>query len=106
MLGSMLATLGLDADGEKKAVVAPKSTGKGKVHSVNDDTSNGRRDTSQCKTTIAAAVFAECYAMEKIPQRKDIIAKVRETVGPDNMSENCAATYLQNWKKANGHTKS
>jgi hypothetical protein len=84
------------------------STGKGRVHHIGGDVTDGdvqvkgRRDLSQCKTTIAAKVFAECYAMDPIPPRRAILAKVMEEV---ELSEAGANTYYQNWRKDNGLTK-
>lgn len=51
------------------------------------------------KADKARLVFNECYAMEVVPQRKDIINRFVQECG---LTQNGAATYLQNFKKAAG----
>lgn len=54
------------------------------------------------KAALARGVFARCYGMEKVPQRKDIIAEAMKVAG---LTASGAATYLQNFKKAEGLVK-
>ena len=62
----------------------------------------GRAVNPDSKAQRAATIFAECYAMESVPARKDILAKVQTELG---LTQHGSATYLQNWKKANGHVQ-
>lgn len=54
---------------------------------------------AETKADKARAVFNACYAMDPVPQRKDIIAKMKSEAG---LTDAGAATYLQNFKKAAG----
>lgn len=58
--------------------------------------------TSVNKSAIATAIFDECYKMNPVPQRKDILARVKEAAG---LTDAGAATYLQNYKKKHGLSK-
>ena len=62
----------------------------------------GRAVNPDSKAQRAATIFAECYAMDKVPARKDILTKVQTELG---LTQHGSATYLQNWKKANGHVQ-
>ncbi len=62
----------------------------------------GRAVNPDSKAQRAAVIFAECYAMDKVPQRKDILARVQAEL---ELTPHGSATYLQNWKKANGHVQ-
>jgi hypothetical protein len=62
----------------------------------------GRAVDPNSKAQRAAVIFAECYAMDKVPARKDILAKVQQEL---ELTPHGSATYLQNWKKANGHVQ-
>lgn len=54
------------------------------------------------KAAIANAIFDECYKMNPVPQRKDILARVKEEAG---LTDAGAATYLQNYKTKMGLVK-
>lgn len=53
------------------------------------------------KMDLAIEVFNDCYkeGVDKAPQRKDIIARLMKEA---NLTQNGAATYLQNMKKKAG----
>ena len=53
----------------------------------------------------AIEVFNDCYkdGVDKAPQRKDIIARLMNEA---NLTQNGAATYLQNMKKKAGLVES
>lgn len=58
--------------------------------------------TSVNKSAIATAIFDECYKMTPVPQRKDILARVKTEAG---LTDAGAATYLQNYKRKHGLSK-
>ena len=58
--------------------------------------------TAENKAAKANAIFAECYAMSPVPQRKDILARVEKEAG---LTPAGAATYLQNYKRKHGLSK-
>ena len=62
----------------------------------------GRAIDPNSKVSKAAALFAECYAMEKVPQRKDIIDRAVQEIG---LTKQGAATYLHNYRNKNGMVK-
>jgi hypothetical protein len=51
------------------------------------------------KADKARAIFAECYAMEQVPERKAIIGRAIAEAG---LTKAGAATYLQNYKDKQG----
>lgn len=55
------------------------------------------------KASIANMFFAECYKMETPPRRCDIIRGAMKSVEDHGltMSEACASTYLQVFRKKN-----
>ena len=57
------------------------------------------------KMDRAIEVFNDCYkdGVDKAPQRKDIIARLMNEA---NLTQNGAATYLQNMKKKAGLVES
>jgi hypothetical protein len=55
------------------------------------------------KSAIATAIFDECYKMSPVPQRKDILARVKQEAG---LTDAGAATYLQNYKRKHNLSKS
>lgn len=54
------------------------------------------------KSAIATAIFDECYKMNPVPQRKDILARVKKEA---DLTDAGAATYLQNYKRKHGLSK-
>lgn len=54
------------------------------------------------KSAIATKIFDESYAMTPVPQRKDILARVKAEAG---LTDAGAATYLQNYKRKHGLSK-
>ena len=62
----------------------------------------GRAIDPNSKVSKAAVLFAECYAMETVPQRKDIIERAVQEIG---LTKQGAATYLHNYRNANGMVK-
>lgn len=58
--------------------------------------------TAVNKSAIATKIFDECYAQSPVPQRKDILARVKTEAG---LTDAGAATYLQNYKKKKGLSK-
>jgi hypothetical protein len=51
------------------------------------------------KADKARVIFAECYGMEKVPARGDMI---KRAVAEAGLTAKGAATYLQNYKAKNG----
>lgn len=51
------------------------------------------------KAALARAIFDDAYKQSPVPARKEILA--RAVAGAD-LTEKGAATYLQNFKRANG----
>lgn len=62
-------------------------------------TKKTRQVDPNSKTQKCNAIFAECYAMDKVPQRKDILAKAVEATGA---SPQAAATFLHNYRNKHG----
>jgi hypothetical protein len=58
--------------------------------------------TADNKAAKARAIFDACYAMNPVPQRKDIIARAVNEAG---LTPAGAATYLQNYKSKKGLVK-
>ena len=58
--------------------------------------------TADNKAAKARAIFDECYKMNPVPQRKDIIARAVNEAG---LTPAGAATYLQNYKTKNNLVK-
>lgn len=69
------------------------------VNAVEAVVKKGRAVNPDSKVQRANAIFAECYAMEKVPQRKDILAKVQTEIG---LTVHGSATYLHNYRAKNG----
>lgn len=55
-------------------------------------------DVATSKAKIAKGIFAEMFAAQPVPARKDMIARA---VAEAKLTPQGAATYLQNFKKAN-----
>lgn len=74
---------------------------------------SNNKEVSQVQTIVTAAsatkadkarvIFAESYAQDTVPQRKDIIARVINEAG---LTKAGASTYLQNYKSKQGLTMS
>jgi hypothetical protein len=54
---------------------------------------------AETKADKARAIFAECYSMNPVPQRKDILARIQNEAGCTKAG---SATYLQIYKDKNG----
>lgn len=55
-------------------------------------------DVATSKAKIAKGIFSEMFAVQPVPARKDMIARAVAEAG---LTPQGAATYLQNFKKAN-----
>ena len=63
------------------------------------DTKQGRAIDPNSKASKANAIFTECYAMNPVPQRKDIIDRAIKEAG---LTQHGAATYLHNFRNKHG----
>ena len=101
-VGTLAAVVG-DAPVAAVVVIAPAAA---PVASTNVPSTAGAETITtvagKSKSQMAQAIFRECYAQTPVPQRKDIIARAMAETG---LTQAGAATYLQNFKSANGLTK-
>lgn len=81
------------------AMDAAKNVVEAAVNTVETIVKKGRATNPDSKAQRANAIFAECYAMESVPQRKDILAKVQAECG---LTIHGSATYLHNYRAKNG----
>ena len=65
-------------------------------------TTRGRAVDPNSKASLASKIFADCYAMNPVPARKDIIDAAIKGAG---LTKQGAATYLHNWRNKNGLVK-
>lgn len=72
------------------------------IKAVETNNTNATVVVAVPKTQIANAIFKDMFAMPVVPARKDMIAAAMKQA---NISKDCAATYLQNYKRKNGLQK-
>jgi hypothetical protein len=78
--------------GSNKEVIAPAAVVKAPAETI-------AAVVPPTKADKARAIFAECYGMEKVPARGDMI---KRAVAEAGLTAKGAATYLQNYKSKNG----
>lgn len=99
--GTVAAVLG-DAQVAAVVVIAPAAAAPSSDVPSTAGAETITTVTGKSKSQMAQAIFRECYAQSPVPQRKDIIARAMAETG---LTQAGAATYLQNFKSANGLTK-